>query len=388
MPIHHVGAMTEDNEEGPFGAIITPKSPVAAIVGATGVVGKYLLQQLTRPKSRFRRVYTIARRAEPSAHTGISSLCVDLSVATPEAKADLRAKLGDEGITHIFYCGHADTADVEANVALLWNALDAIESPALRHVHIVQGTKWYGYGVLPGQFRTPAKESDPRCMLPGRVYYYEQQDMLADRVSSATCSWTWSASRPSSAVAGFSMGSPMNLILCIAVYASLCKELGTPFHFPGTRETYEKIYEMTSSDTLAKSMEWMSLDPRCANQAFNITNGDVIRWQNIWPRIAAVFGLPAGGVRTMNLTVVMEAPDKQAAWERLVAREALSTAHGSYKDLVPSWEFADFALNAGVDVMSDTSKCRRYGFFEFVDTEEMLVKAFQELIERKIVAGP
>ena len=34
----------------PPGAIITPKSPVAAIIGSTGVVGGYLLKQLTRHK--------------------------------------------------------------------------------------------------------------------------------------------------------------------------------------------------------------------------------------------------------------------------------------------------------------------------------------------------
>ena len=31
----------------------------------------------------------------------------------------------------------------------------------------------------------------------------------------------------------------------------------------------------------------MATDPKTANEPFNITNGDIFRWQDMWPAIAA-----------------------------------------------------------------------------------------------------
>jgi hypothetical protein len=125
---------------------------------------------------------------------------------------------------------------------------------------------------------------------------------------------------------------------------------------------------------------------QCANQAVNITNGDFIRWRNVWPRIASIFGMECGVVRTMKLAEVMASPDKVQVWQRLAQRHGLDSSMG-YTDLVPSWNFADFVMHAGVDVMSDTGKSRRLGFMLFEDTEEMLARAFEQLIAAKIVPG-
>jgi hypothetical protein len=54
---------------------------------------------------------------------------------------------------------------------------------------------------------------------------------------------------------------------------------------------------------------------------------------------------------------------------------------------VPSWDFADFVMHAGVDVMSDTNKSRQLGFLVFEDTEEMLAREFGALISGRIVPG-
>jgi hypothetical protein len=68
---------------------------------------------------------------------------------------------------------------VPDNVAMLRNLIDAIEPVArgLEHVHLVQGTKYYGMHL--GPFRTPAREDDPRPDFPN--FYYDQQDLLAER---------------------------------------------------------------------------------------------------------------------------------------------------------------------------------------------------------------
>src|SRR5206468_9819278 len=58
--------------------------------------------------------------------------------------------LGAQRVTHVFYTARAQHGEtgvesVEDNVAMLRNLLDAIEPVAeLAHIHLVQGTKYYG----------------------------------------------------------------------------------------------------------------------------------------------------------------------------------------------------------------------------------------------------
>jgi hypothetical protein len=101
--------------------------------------------------------------------------------------------------------------------------MDAIEpaSPDLAHVNLMHGTKWYGNHL--GPFKTPAKEDDPRHMPPN--FYYDQQDLVAARQRGKT--WTWSTARPH-AICGFATGNPMNLVMVLAVYATISKALGIP----------------------------------------------------------------------------------------------------------------------------------------------------------------
>lgn len=76
-----------------------------------------------------------------------------------------------------------------------------------------------------GPVKTPSKEDDPRAMSPN--FYYDMEDYCIARVTKGA-DWTWSSVRPNP-VCGFSTGSAMNLTMTIAVYASICKELGLPF---------------------------------------------------------------------------------------------------------------------------------------------------------------
>jgi hypothetical protein len=49
----------------------------------------------------------------------------------------------------------------------------------------------------------------------------------------------------------------------------------------------------------------------------------------------------------------------------------------SFEEAV-SWPFGEVIFNIEYDIMSDTIKSRRYGFLEWVDTEEMLFRLFTE----------
>ena len=48
---------------------------------------------------------------------------------------------------------------------------------------------------------------------------------------------------------------------------------------------------------LARALVWAATEPRCANRAFNITNGDLVRWCHLWPGIAAALEVEPGPVQ-------------------------------------------------------------------------------------------
>jgi nucleoside-diphosphate-sugar epimerase len=237
----------------------------------------------------------------------------------------------------------------------------------------MQGYKVYGAHL--GPFKTPARESDAGHMPP--EFNIDQQDWLAARQQGK--SWSWSALRPS-VVCGYAIGNPMNLAMVIAVYAAISKELGLPLRFPGSPGAYDSLIEMTDADLLASATVWAATEPKCANQAFNINNGDLFRWSEMWPEIARAFGLEAAPPLPMSLEEAMA--DKAALWDRMVASHGL--APNSYSD-VSSWRFGDFVFRWDYDVIADGSKARRYGFHEFVDSKAMFLKIFEDFRAKKVI---
>jgi nucleoside-diphosphate-sugar epimerase len=344
----------------------------ALIAGATGVVGRYLLRQLLA--SGTWEVIALSRR-KPDVDGDYVHIPVDLS-----DPAQARASLASlAGVTHVFHAAYAERpspqALADANLALLRNLLDAIEPVArgLRHVHLVEGTKWYGSHL--GPFRTPAKESDPRTVPV--LFYYDQQDLLEARQRGQR--WTWSAVRPH-AVCGFAVGNPMNLAMVIAVYASICKALGLPFCHPGKPANWRTLYQVVDAGLLARAIEWMAVTPACANQPFNVTNGDLFRWEQVWPAIAAFFGLEPGPQRNFSLEAFMA--DKAPVWDALVAKHGLKPHR--FEDIA-AWKFGDFVFSAEWDVISDCGKARRAGFCETADSEAMFLRLFAGFRRDRII---
>jgi nucleoside-diphosphate-sugar epimerase len=344
----------------------------ALVVGATGVVGRAMLRHLLAAGGW--EVLAVSRR-KPDVDGQYEHLAVDLL-----DRAATRAALGEpRGVTHVFYSAYVERATwteaVPPNLAMLGNLLDAVEpaSPELAHINLMQGTKWYGNHL--GPFKTPAREDDPRHMPPN--FYYNQQDTVAARQRGRR--WTWSAARPH-AICGFATGNPMNLVMVIAVYAALSKALGMPLRHPGTEANWRALYQCTDAELLARAVTWMATEPRCANEAFNITNGDLIRWENLWPRIARHFGMEVGPRQHIRLAEMMR--DKAPVWDRLVAEHGLQPI--PYEQ-VAAWSFGDFVFSAGFDIISSMTKARRYGFGEVVDTEEMFLRLFDELRSARVI---
>lgn len=344
----------------------------ALVVGARGVIGGNLITRLEREGDW--DVVGLSRRGGPGSDR-VRHLAVDL--LDREGTAEALREVTEA--THVFYAAYQDRPTwaelVEPNLAMLSNVVDAVEpvAPRLEHISLMQGYKVYGAHL--GPFATPAREDDPPHMPP--EFNVDQQQFLERRQAGA--SWSWSALRPS-VVAGIGLGNPMNLALVIAVYASLSKELGIPLRFPGRPGAYTSLIEMTDADLLAKATTWAATDPGSRNQAYNITNGDVFRWSTMWPKLAAFFDLDTAPPLPMSLTEAMA--DKEPLWDETVARHGLVPT--PYAD-VSSWRFGDFVFGWDYDVIADTSKARRAGFHEYVDTEAMFLRIFQDLRDRRII---
>lgn len=338
---------------------------IALVVGANGVIGRNLIDHLAALPDW--DVIGLSRRGgEPSGR--VKYVAVDLL-----NKDDINEKISSfTEVTHIFYAAYQDRPTwaelVPPNLAMLVNIVDAIEpiAPNLKHVSLMQGYKVYGAHL--GPFKTPARETDAHHMPP--EFNVDQQNYLEQRQKGK--SWTWSALRPS-VVCGFSLGNPMNLAMVIAIYASISKELGLPLRFPGKPGAYSSLLEMTDAGLLAKATVWAATDASCANQAFNITNGDLFRWNELWPKIARYFGLETAPPLQMSLDVVMD--DKEELWNTMVEKHEL--ARHSYSD-VSSWRFGDFVFSWDYDFFADGSKARRFGFHEYIDTEAMFMNIFDD----------
>ncbi len=340
---------------------------VALVAGANGVIGKNLIEHL-ESRSGW-RVLGLSRRGGPG------RIAVDLLDAD-----DTRTKLaGLDDVTHVFYAAYVDKPTwaelVPPNLAMLTNLVDAIEpaAPGLRHVSLMQGYKVYGAHL--GPFKTPARETDAGHMPP--EFNMDQQEFLTHRQSGK--SWIWSAIRPS-VVGGTALGNPMNLALAIAVYASISKELGLPLRFPGKPGAYGSLLEMTDAGLLAKATTWAATGERTANEAFNIANGDLFRWTELWPEIARYFDLEVAPPLPMSLDVVMA--DKAKLWDSMAVKYGLEVP---YSAVSSSWAFADFVFGWDYDVFADGSKARRAGFHEYVETPAMFFRLFDEFRKNKVI---
>jgi nucleoside-diphosphate-sugar epimerase len=319
-------------------------------------------------------VIGLSRRA-PDFKTGVRYLQLDLTDADA-----CRRVLGElTAVTDVFYCAYAPRPtfgeEAEVNLIMLRNLMDALEPVArdLQHVQLVHGSKWYGCHL--GPYPTPALEDDPRG--PAPCFYFDQQDWLVDHQRGRP--WTWSALRPHG-ICGFAVGSPISQLTILAAYGSIMAHLGEPLCFPGKPGAFSAVYQTTEASFLAEAMAWIAAAPRCANEAFNVTNGDFFRWERLWPDFAAFFGTEPGPVRTLDLVAHMA--DKAALWDDIRARHGLQDY--GLSDLA-NWEFANWLYGCEYDIMSSTTKLRQAGWDRVVDSRSMYLRLLEELRENRII---
>lgn len=350
-------------------------NPKALVVGATGVTGSPLCEQLLKQGWD---VYAISRRSPAvSADILSSARLVHLPIDLSNAKAIHRGLSTLNDVTHVFYCANAPTQELRK--LMISQLLDALEQlPHFANINFIQGMKYYGCHL--GPFKTPAKETDPR--VPGCDFYYTEEDMLMSRQRGKP--WSWTVLRPHS-VCGYTSGNPLTVAVALGLYGAMQKERGEPFGFLGTEKSFNALFQVVDADLLARASIYVSTTPACANKAFNINNGDVFRWTNLWPAFADFFGLPCTGPQNYSPTRYFER--EAPTWQAMIKKYGLKDF--PYERL-PKWCLGEYTepngrLAAEHDIFADTTRLRQAGFTEVIDNTDMFLNIFTNMRANRVV---
>ncbi len=353
------------------------------VAGATGLVGNAALRHFGQVGGA--EVIALSRRKPRELH-GARFVPIDLTDAAQCAAA--RAELKDT--THLIYAalyegpdlvnGWRDQNQIDTNDRMLRNLMGALEpvSPGLRHVALLQGTKAYGVHVRP--LTVPAREGRSE-MYEQPNFYWAQENFL--RQLQQDKRWHWSILRPV-LIVGLAMGGAMDLIPPLGVYAAMLREQGRPLDFPGGAA---RVSQAVDVDLLARAIAWSGEADGARNEAFNVTNGDVFTWENIWPAISDALGMKPG--KPVPLSMAKEFPNWIEPWDALRRKHNL-LAPGLQEFVGLSFQYADYSMRyghteSGPPSIVSTVKINRAGFTEMMDTEDMFRKWFRQAREERLL---
>ena len=274
----------------------------------------------------------------------------------------------------------SEAENVRVNGDMVRNLFAALEGKPLVHAALVTGTKHYlgpfeSYGQTNAE--TPFREDNPR--LPGLNFYYTQEDLLFEAAAKGHFGWTVHRSHT---VIGYARGNAMNMGVTLAVYATLCKEQGQPFVFPGSHEQWNALTDVTDARILAEQLEWAATTPAAYGHAFNITNGDLFRWRWLWPQLAAYFGVEAQGPPEPIAPLEGRMGGAPEAWKAMAAKYQL--AESDVNKLV-SWWHTDGDLGRTIECVNDMTQSRLLGFSAYQPTPASFFGLFDRLKAERVI---
>ena len=352
------------------------------IVGASGLVGAAavdaFLEEGWEVVATSRRVPEVVSEV-PFQHIPLdlndSEACVDLATRHP-------------GITHIVYAavfelpglvkGWKDPVQMRTNLTMVRNIVEPVAAGgSLRHVTLLQGTK--AYGVHHHPIRIPARESEARD--PHENFYWLQEDFIGE--NAVQHDYNWTIFRPP-LIVGPNYGVAMNLPPVIGAYAALCAQEGRAFSYPGG-PSY--VAEAVDTRLLAEAIVWAAVSPNARNQHFNISNGEVFEWRDLWDSFADLLGVEKGPDEPRRISEFISA--RTDDWDRVVRTHGLRPLR--LHELVgESHHYADFQFahhlrSPPPPALMSTVKLRSAGFHGVLNTEESFRHWFEVLISRNVL---
>ena len=361
--------------------------PTVLVAGATGLVGEAAVAQFAA--SGWDVIAVSRREPEPVAKGSFRHIAVDLT----DAEACRTAFGSLSGVTHVVYAalfekpgllaGWREADQMQTNLCMLENLLEPLAAAAkgLVHVTLLQGTKAYGAHVKP-RIPLPARERAPRD--DHANFYWLQEDYL--KAKAAEAGFAWTIFRPQ-IIVGAAWGAAMNPLLALGAYAAIRRELGQTFAYTGGAP---HVMEMVDPRLLGEAFEWAAGARAAQLQTFNITNGDVYAWPEVWPAMADAFGLDQGPDEPMRLAEWL--PAHADVWDRIAEREGLRPIP-LMRFLGESHHYIDALTRPGVEALAmpilvSTVKLRQAGFSACYDTEDTLRHWISVMVERRLLPKP
>ncbi|MEI6950755.1 SDR family oxidoreductase [Paraflavisolibacter sp. H34] len=351
---------------------------IALVVGASGIAGSNLAEKLL---SEGWTTYGLARTIKATG-TGLIPVAADLL-----DKGSLAAALAEVQPTHVFFTSwmrqETEAENIRVNRLMVHNLLETLSpKKSVRHVALVTGLKHYlgpfeAYaqaGTLP---ETPVREEHPRLNIEN--FYYAQEDEVF--AAAARDGFTWSVHRPHTVI-GKAVGNLMNMGTTLAVYASICKETGRPFRFPGSEAQWNGLSDVTDARVLSAQMIWAATSEHAHNEAFNVANGDVFRWKWLWQQVADWFGVEAAGFDGTIHPLEAEMQGDGPLWQEIGAKYQLKEPR--LNRLASPWH-TDLDLGRPLEVMTDMNKSRKLGFLVYQDTRASFFDLFESLRADRLI---
>ncbi len=347
------------------------------MAGVSGIAGNNLARHLI---GRGWAVNGLARRPSGDIE-GLVPVAADLLDA-----GGLRTALAELRPTHVFITTwqrrDTEAENVRVNAAMVRNLLDAVRRcGSVRHVALVTGLKHYlgpfeayGKGELPP---TPFREEQGR--LDAENFYYAQEDEVF--AAAARDGFGWTVHRPHTIV-GYAIGNAMNMGVTLAVFATLCRETGRPFRFPGSAAQWNGLTDMTDARLLARHLEWAATTDAARDQAFNVVNGDIFRWSWMWERLASWFGIEPVPFADQAAPLEDQIADAGPVWAGIAQRHGL--VEPDLDRLASAWH-TDADLGRPFEVVTDMSRSRRLGFLDYQPTEDAFFELFARLRDARVI---
>jgi nucleoside-diphosphate-sugar epimerase len=351
---------------------------IALVVGASGITGSNLAEALI---SKGWATYGLARNPN-TAIKELKPISADLLNVD-----SLKAALAEVSPTHVYITSwmrnDTEAENIRVNSLMVRNLLGVLsEKHSVQHVALVTGLKHYlgpfeAYakdGFLP---QTPVREEHPRLDIEN--FYYAQEDEVY--AAAARDGFTWSIHRPHTVI-GKAVGNLMNMGTTLAAYATICKETGRPFIWPGSAAQWNGVSDVTDARVLAEHLIWASTTDAARNEAFNVVNGDVFRWSWLWKQLAAYFGIEALGYDGTIHSLQEEIAGDALVWKQIAEKHSLK--ENDLSRLASAWH-TDLDLGRPIEVITDMSKSRKLGFTVFQKTDESFYDLFDQLRAEQLI---
>lgn len=357
-------------------------SRTVLITGASGLVGSAAVDAFLN--AGWEVIAVSRRRPEVFSPKAFTHLSVDLQ----DAAACHACFSALSSVTHVVYAavyekpgliaGWSDPEQMSTNLDMLKNVIVPLAKAArIQHVSLLQGTKAYGVHLHP--IRIPAREREPRDAHPNS--YWFQEDYIKEK--SAELGFGWTIFRPT-IVLGPNVGVAMNTVPIIGIYATLCRVEGKEFGYPG-HISYPR--EAVDVRLIGNAAVWAADHQHAWGEHYNLTNGEVFSWRDLWPALADHLRVKRGPDRPVRLSEYL--PGRAGLWSRVVKDHGLRPA--SMADLLGQSHFsADARFGYGLKespppAFVSTVKIKQAGFTETYDTEQCVKHWLDVLMDRKII---